>query len=51
MGDVQPGCRGAAHELVGVLLGPTGVGVVEVAPGEHVHPAYARVDHLRGEGR
>ena len=38
--DLQPGRRPAPHELVGVHLGPAGVGIVEVAPGQHVDPAH-----------
>ena len=39
MDDVEPRRRPAPHELVGVDLGPTGVGVVEVPPGEDVEAA------------
>ena len=60
MDDVEPGRRPAPHELVGVDLGTTGVGVVEVAPGQHVKAADAGLEHvadqradplLRGLGR
>ena len=36
MDDVEPGRRPAPHHLVGVDLGAAGVGIVEIAPGEHV---------------
>ena len=49
MGDVET-CGGpSAHELVGVHLRPARVGIVEVAPRQHVHAAYTDGDHLVGE--
>ena len=39
MHDLEPVFSPAAHEFVGVHLGSAGVGVVEIAPSEHMHPA------------
>ena len=47
--DVEAGRRPAAHELVGVELGPPGVGIVEVAPGQHVDPAHAALPDVGDE--
>jgi len=44
--DVEPGRRPAPHELVGMDLGPARVGVVEVAPGQHVEAADAGLHDL-----
>jgi hypothetical protein len=47
MGDLQAGRGRPAHELVGMHLGSAGIGVVEVAPGQHVDLAHPGGDHLR----
>ena len=47
--DVQPGRGPPAHQLVGVDLGPAGVGVVEVPPGQHVHAPDPGLDHVADE--
>ena len=49
MDDLQPGRRPPPHHLVGVQLGPAGVGVVEIAPRQHVHPAHPLADHVGDE--
>jgi hypothetical protein len=41
--DLAAGRREVAGDLVGVGLGPAGVGIVEVAEGEQVDPAEARL--------
>ena len=46
MDDLEAGRGPAAHELVGVHLRPAGVGIVEVAPGEHVHTTHAVGDDV-----
>ncbi len=49
MGDLQSGGSPATHELVGVHFGAPGVGVVEIAPREHMHPSHPGRHHLVGK--
>ena len=49
MRDVQPRRRPSSHEFVGMHFRAAGVGIVEVAPGEHVHAAHTDGHHLVGE--
>ena len=49
MEDLEAGVGPPPHELVGVELGTTGVGVVEVAPRQHVDPPHAPRDEVAGQ--
>ena len=52
--DVEPGGCPSPHELVGVHLGASGVGIVEIAPCQHVDapdPSGAHVLHVPLERR
>ncbi len=42
MNDIEASCGPAAHHFISVNFRATGIGVVEIAPGEYVHASYAK---------